>query len=395
MERIPSDNMTTLLQIILWVAVPWLLLMLLSSSLDLESKGLRIGPGVLIWRSDFFNKIYEKINRKAEIIDKFGNFSGDISLIIFLILPILLLINVIRFFSSFSSPLFVPNPISRINFELLLLIIIPLISALIIHELLHGVMATNRKVEVSGSGFAIIGVIIAFFVQMVPESLEQSKKKDRLAILSSAIVANLLLAILLIPVFSSSHVFVSPLYNHPTGALITDVFDGSPAFDAGIERGQVIVALQTFKEFQPPIEVRVASANSLIANLRNIPHGEVFVIITLNGNFSIIGINPPENSQLISGSYIGVSIYDYQQPKLGFLSPFLPYWMEQELSWMINMNLILGMFNLIPLPFTDGSKILSILLEEYKNENRKDKIMKGTYILSGILVVLNLLLTIF
>ncbi len=388
--------MVSFLQIILGISIPWIILIFVSSRKDLEPKGFLIGPGILIWRTTKFKLIYAKLSRFAGLIDKFGTISNNIVLSLFITFPILLVINIVRFFTEFASPIFVPNPITNIDLELVLIVLFPIILALVIHEFVHAIMAINHGVEIQYSGFTIIGVIVAAFVQMVPDSLKSTNRKNRMSIISSAITANLLIAIILIPILFSLHSIISPLYYDSDGAIITAIDSDGPAEIAGMFKGQVITAIIIDDADLPSKTIDINSANDLIANLRNIEHGTEFRLITLTINVTITGIQPPVGSYLISGSYIGVSLFDYRAPKLFFMGYMVPYYVKIELQWIINMNLIFGLFNLLPLPFTDGSKIFDILTE--KSRTDKDVLQKlkiSVYIISGLLISMNILLTIF
>lgn len=386
---------SALLQFVLTISVIWLILLFISSKKDLEVKGFLVAPGILIWRTSRLNTFFERLSKKRGI-GKFSEISVVAVISLFIAFPVVLFINIIRYFTDYAAPLLVANPISLFNVETVILIVIPLIIALFLHEMMHAVTAINEGVELKQTGLAIIVIFLASFVQMVPESLKKITTKGKLRIISSAIFANLLLALLVIPLLYSSSAIVSPLYHPSDGALITNVEIDGPADEAGIIRGQVIIAIRMISFDRPTEVLNVTSANSLIARLRDIEVGETFLLLLLDEELLISGVQPPKDSQLISGSYLGVSVFDYRPPRISILSPFLPYWFKIELQWIININLILGLFNLLPLPLTDGGKIYDLLMEETKIKNeRKEKLRLGVYIVVGLLVGINLLLTIF
>ena len=107
------------------------------------------------------------------------------------------------------------------------------------------------------------------------------------------------------------------------------------------------------------------------------------------------GTDPPKDAQIIAGSYIGVEVFDYRESKIGFLSPMLPFYFQEFIIWSISINLILGVFSILPLPFSDGNKILDELLNNSKIQTAtKSNLKRLAYLVSTILVVANLYYTI-
>ncbi|MCY3411196.1 MAG: site-2 protease family protein [Candidatus Heimdallarchaeota archaeon] len=389
--------MASFIQIALGIAIFWIILYYLSKQWDLSSRGIMVAPGILVWRTEIFNPYFDKITTKFKsVLNYYSEFSNTAAIVVFFAFPILLLINIIRFFLDFASPLFVPNPVKSLNLELLLLIIFPVVVALLIHELMHGMMARHLNVEVDSSGIVILGFILSTFVKLVPESIARLELKDRLKITSSAIIANLLLALILIPLLMVSSHLVTPLYHNSEGALITEVLIDTPGMEYGLARGDIITHVRILQEGLTVQTIQTDNANTLLATLRNIPAGNKFILVMLDRELIVEGVQPPLNSELIDGSYLGISIVDYRPGRLSFLSPFFPHYLTLELQWLININLIFGLFNLLPLPMTDGGFIYDLLMSKSKlDELLLTRLKKVIYVLSILLLGLNLLMTVF
>lgn len=386
----------TLLQVVLSISGFWVILSFISSRYNLIEKGLIVGPGILLWRTERLNNFYEKIANKIKRFDHLSKYVVFLVLILFFTLPIVLLINLIYGLSGFASPILVDNPLKLLNFESFILIIPPLIVALSIHEIMHGIGLSSEKVEIKQTGIAVVGFFFTTFVEKSTESYHKLKDFNKMKILTIAVFTNLILALLFVPILNHSDTWMNPMYEESSGSLITFVEEGYPGIDAGIMKGDVITGVKLIQYQFVVRSINITTSNELIAALRNIPAGDQF-LITLNGEDEVIkGVRPPSGSIQLSGSYLGLRTTDYREPKAGFLSIYIPYWFNMELKWFININLGLGLFNLLPLPFTDGKDILQILTSKSSFYGRnRDKLNKFVYAIAGILLLANLIFTIF
>ena len=215
-------------------------------------------------------------------------------------------------------------------------------------------------------------------------------------ILTLAVFTNLLLALLFVPILNHSDTLMNPFYEEKSGSMVIFVEEGYPGIDAGIVKGDIITGVKLIQYQFVVRSINITTSNELIAALRNIPAGDLF-IITINGDDEVIkGVRPPTGSIQLSGSYLGLRTTDYREPKSGIMSIYLPYWLNVELKWFININLGIGLFNLLPLPFTDGKDIFQILTSKSSFYGRnRDRLNKIVYALASILLLSNLVFTIF
>ncbi len=385
-----------LLDAILGLAVFWLILIFVSSRVNLEAKGVLIAPLVLIWQTNIFRKLFMRIaNEKTRTFWlKVGNICAFLALQLFFILPVILLVNIFLSIISKPGPILSLNPIKFLNLEIILLLIPAILFSIVIHEFLHGIMATSEGVRVEKTGIMLVLAIFTVFLQNAVSDLEKISKRARLRIVSVGVISSLLIALVFLPILAISGSLLAPLYEDASGALVVGVEPNSPAETVELKRGDVITGIKLI-EFRTIVDYfQINSSRDLITNLRKIPSGNPFILVTKSGDIQVTGKDPPKNSLLISGSDIGAHFYDYKKPKSTILSKFLPYWIELELIWLININLILGLFNILPLPFSDGKIILETLIDRFPAKI-KPVFMKSCYSISGILILLNLYVTLF
>ncbi len=386
----------TLLQVVLAISGFWVILSFISTRYNLIEKGLIVGPGILLWKTERLNKFYEKLANRIKRFDHLSKYVVFLVLILFFTLPIILLVNLIYGLSGLASPILVDNPLKLLTFESFILIIPPLIIALSIHEIMHGIGLTSEKVEIKQTGVAVVGFVFTTFVEKSSESYHKLKDFNKMKILTIAVFTNLMLALLFVPILNHSDTLMNPFYEEKSGSMVIFVEEGYPGIDAGIVKGDIITGVKLIQYQFVVRSINIDSSNELIAALRNIPAGDQF-LITINGDDELIkGVRPPSGSIQLSGSYLGLRTTDYREPKSGIMSVYFPYWLNVELKWFININLCIGLFNLLPLPFTDGKDIFQILTSKSSFYGRnKDRLNKIVYVLAGILLLANLIFTIF
>ena len=386
----------TLLQVVLSISGFWVILSFISTKYNLIEKGLIVGPGILLWKTERLNNFYERIANRIKRFDHFSKYVIFLILILFFTLPIILLVNLIYGLSGFASPILVDNPLKLLTFESFILIIPPLILALSIHAIMHGIGLTSEKVEIKQTGIAVVAFFFTTFVEKSSESYHKLKDVNKMKILTLAVFTNLLLALLFVPILNHSDTLMNPFYEEKSGSMVIFVEEGYPGIDAGIVKGDIITGVKLIQYQFVVRSINITTSNELIAALRNIPAGDLF-IITINGDDEVIkGVRPPTGSIQLSGSYLGLRTTDYREPKSGIMSIYLPYWLNVELKWFININLGIGLFNLLPLPFTDGKDIFQILTSKSSFYGRnRDRLNKIVYALASILLLSNLVFTIF
>ncbi|MFV2013815.1 MAG: site-2 protease family protein [Candidatus Heimdallarchaeota archaeon] len=387
--------MVTLLDSLVTLAAFWLIILFLSSRINFQRYNILVAPLLIIWRAErignFLTKLFHK--RFQKFWQRVGSGSAILYLAIFAITPIILLINLILVIVSEPSSLLGQNPITFID-STILIVIVPIFIALFVHEFAKMIMAAAEGAKIEKAGLMFILILFAPFVQFTSKTLKGLKRRSRIRILSIGMFANLFLAILFIPLFASQSAIVSNFYDEPNGALITSVDPNSPA-SFNLRAGDVIVGIQRVQLTRIVSSQDINSSAEFITAMRNIPSGETFVLVLQDFRITFQGSEPPKDAKIIAGSYIGVEVIDYQEPKYGFLSPMLPFYFKEFIIWSISINLILGIFSVLPLPLSDGNKILDELLDISQIQSAtKSKLKRLAYMISAVLVIANVYYTI-
>ena len=220
--------MLTTFQIVLFVLIGMLLLSYLAKVLNLQKYGIYILPVGIIFRTEFFNKILEKMGEKGK---RFWKILYDIGKILTAIITLGLLgfFIVNPFLIIFNSPaglgfqLLIPGV--TIDFKMALLFILPILLVLIPHEIAHAVMAHREGIKVKSSGIFIVLVFFGGFVELVREQVEKANLKSKIRVLLNGSAINAVFSVFFVALYLLSPLIVSIFFIVPSGALITIIYD--------------------------------------------------------------------------------------------------------------------------------------------------------------------------
>ncbi len=396
------------------LAVFWAALLALNKWLDLEEKGAEIGPGMMLWRTNWGIELLDKIagisKRSWLVFGIAGAFIG-----VFLMIKIFLFL----FKSTFSI-------ISSLTAEgvsgaassaggvapIIPGITTPLVSGLIaigvlviVHELSHGVVARRANMEVESTGFGILAFLPLAFVEPDEEELESASFSDKLQVFAAGSFSNIIVATL-------CFILILLLVNPLSGLFVYEVVENTPAEGTlrpgmkltGIGYGYgSIENIQDYSDFDGFLE-NTRPGESIVINTAEEGSFNLTLGHREDENIGYIGIFPvwsdsrgEELSRFTSSLF---SLWEPPSPSnlfRGIMLPnnyslefYVPGFVLTALAWIFVFNLGVGMFNLLPLLPLDGGKILSTLLERVSSKSVSKYL---TWTISGIslfLILLNL-----
>lgn len=383
--------MVTILDGLIYLAIFWLVLLYLSSRINFQRFNLLIAPLIIVWRTERFIGLIKKISgsRFQKFWRKIGDGSSIIYITLFAVLPIVLLINIFKALLGNPSAILGENPINFIDSSVLI-IILPIFFALFVHEFAKLIMALAEDAEIEKVGLMVVVAIIAPFVQLANKSVKKLKRRPRIRILTIGMFANLILAMMFIPMLTNQDRIVSIFYDEPSGAMIIGLDTNSPA-SFSLQRGDVIIGIQRTQLNTIISSQEINSSAQFVSAMRVIPPGESFILVLQTFKLTLKGDLPPPDAQITLGSYIGIEVYDYRESKYDFLSPLTPFYFEEFIIWSISINLILGLFNVLPIPFSDGEKLLDELIDGFQiKKAERANLKRLAFSISILLLVMNI-----
>jgi membrane-associated protease RseP (regulator of RpoE activity) len=267
------------------------------------------------------------------------------------------------------------------SYNFFLMILIPLIIAVIVHELAHGIAARADKVPVKSSGIFAFLIFFGAFVEPDEEYVKtKATRTQRARLYGAGSGANLTVALVAL-VFAT--LIVVPV---PSGVLIQGVVPGSSA-DGNLVSGMIITGMNG-----TPIH----TSQDLQLFMSNTQPGD-FLIFTVDSGLNIsfnVGANPYNESV----AYIGIFLSTYVPLVYPFnlLSSLQQVQLQEALFWFFTIMLSLGILNLLPIPPLDGDRLWKELIDRTISLERGigRALLWGLRITALTILVVNVILTI-
>ncbi len=248
---------------------------------------------------------------------------------------------------------------------------------LVVHELSHGIVASNEGFEINSVGWIVLGIIPGAFVepkgeQMLPdedhlssERIEEEKEAEsggmwdqgdwisRLKVLAAGSWANYITA----GVFILIALGLSSAVTQP-GSVIYAVEPGFPANNSGMDNGTMYAINGQ----------RINTVDDVRSISDSIKVGDNVTIWSSEGNFTLQATEKED----FDGGYIGIRFGETTKVK----SALEPY--EEFLQWLLSLlftvsalNIGIGLFNMVPAKPLDGGHMVDTLLERFAPNQKK------------------------
>ncbi len=373
-------------QVLLLIFVIYILVYIIAQALGIDKlreKGVEAGtPFFIMWKTERLNAFLTRMGKKfptaffnAGIVVAFGGMIAGFWLFGE---------NLLRFF-------FVPEtaggvvpiiPGVTIQGPQLFYLLIGLAITLITHEFAHGLASSKDDIPIKGSGLVFFLVLFGGFVEPDEDVFEvEASPQARMRLLAAGSYVNLIWAFFFFLLLVSAGPILSLGYNSPSGAYIYDVAADSAAF-GNIGIGDVIIGLN---------DTDINSWNDVSLFMMDSLSNNTLTVHTLNDSFNItLGMNDANHTK----GYIGIYGADYMEPKLDFMDPMFPFHYQMTLQWTFLILFSVALFNLLPIPFLDGDKLLSNALGlRIKDEKKLKYIMYTARIIAFLIVILSIVLT--
>jgi len=246
--------------------------------------------------------------------------------------------------------------------------VVSIAIAAIVHELMHGLVATGLGVKVRSAGLALLAIIPAAYVDPDEEEMKLLPPKSRAKIVSAGSLGNYITAGFFLLFLVS---FFGLLVSQPSGVLVESVVGGAPAEVAGLKAPCVILYLNN---------TRVRTIHQLYTYLSATKPGDLLLLRTTRGDFLVkLGKHP----NLPDRGFIGIVIspYDYYSPTIKALDKASLHWLWHKLEiysiWILAINVGIALVNSLPIPPLDGWLLMDCLTEALQSKSpRKGKAVK-------------------
>ena len=257
-----------------------------------------------------------------------------------------------------------------------LYIIVAIGIGILLHELAHGAVSSRYGIRIkSGGAFALLFLAFGGFVEIDEEELRNRSLLVRLAVYSSGVFMNIVLAyiaVALVGLASLSPVLTRDLL----GTTIVYVVNST---DAALKSGYVITAVnnQPVASVYSLISILSSTSSSKVTlTLFNPANGEVFneVLSTRNLSMALLGY-----------SALYISPWDIVVESRSFYN---------LMFWIYTLNLTLALLNAFPAYPLDGGQFLDALLSKViRDQALRGKVMIAVSVVLWSLIGLTLYYT--
>lgn len=374
--------------------LPWLLILLawmiiigLASVFKLEKYGIEVGPFMLFARTQRFNNLIDRIGRWHPRAWRYiWSFFIGVAFFFSLYGFYFLGSNVYEFIKALLGQPAAPGPVAPLipgvtmSFNFFLMILIPLIVAIVVHELAHGIAARADNIPLESSGLFLFLIFFGAFVEPDEDFVKiKSTRRQRSRLYASGSGANLIVAAIALVLLLF---IVIPV---PSGALINSVVPGSPA-DGVLAPGMVIMGMN---------ETTIQTSQDLSLFMQNANPGDLVIFTVQGGTIPLVVGTNPSNASL---AYIGIYLRSYYPLVYPFslLGPTIGTQFYEGLGWFFTITLSLAIINLLPIPPLDGDRLWKDLIDHTISLERRSgqALLWALRITALALLALNIIFTV-
>ncbi len=344
------------LMLLIALSVFWLVIAVLHRIFRLDRFGVEIKPYLmLMWRTKRFNEFIGKLASRLAAFWRVFFTVGCFLAVGELMFTLKFLAS--NFATSLTgggiSPVVPLIPGVTISVNALPYFVISAVIVFCLHELAHGIAAVVEGVKLKSIGVIFFILVVGGFAELDDESVARAERLSRMRLLSAGSTVNLLFGILAVLMIANFALVISPAFQPSQGVVVLDVLSGTPAEKAGLQVGDVILAING---------VRIHDVLSFHQFMSGAPANSTLILSLLRGDVVVKSSFHPLNS---SRAFLGVRTFDYFPPKAwaSALTYMFPWHLYNFLSWFEVLSISAALINMLPIPFLDGNGFFEALLQ--------------------------------
>lgn len=384
----------------------WVFIYLIDRFYDLESRGISLSPGFIMWRTETGVGFLDRVSKKfKKFWSGYGVLCAALGIIVMLVFFYVFALGTIEGTFRLLTPAEdlqipsgakkVPVPIPGVNIPFLLGII-SLGTALLIHEPAHGILFRRLKFKIKSVGLAIfLFVIPGAFVEEDEEEFEKASPWERIRAASAGPVSNIFLGVLC---FGLVMILVNPL----PGLYISEVVPNSAAENAGLTPGAQLSSVngteidnyEMFDNFmggtKPGQSLTIETdENQYFVTLGEHPSENIgyLGVRTTWSYFGWADVNPMVLPSVALFEVIGHPVIN----KYAYRS-LVPWDFIRVLKWIFALNILVGIFNLLPLKPLDGGHVIEGISEKFTSKSKAKTFTKVISFVTLVFIILNFLI---
>ena len=249
--------------------------------------------------------------------------------------------------------------------------LIALVLLMVVHEFGHGILARVDGVRIKSIGVILAAILPGAFVELNEEDVEKAKRSVKLRIYAAGSIFNIALAgiaLSVVLILSSSFI---PYAFQPDGLTITSITPNGPA-EGVLKEGMIVTNINGY-----PVNNRTDYTDLILDKTKP---GDKLTYITDQGTYTITSTGQPNNASITypgTRSETHLVVKPDVSDNYGETLPWFLYYLSDVGYWVFALNLVVALFNLLPLKPLDGGIILEELLGYKLSEEMVGKIVSS------------------
>jgi membrane-associated protease RseP (regulator of RpoE activity) len=389
--------MSVLWWVLLFIGALWAGILLIDRYYNLKKRGFEVAPGLIMWRTKRGLKFIDRIaksHRRGWLT--FGTMAAVVGTALMVFIFSMMVLNIIFILSQPTEApagvrLALPGIVPGLS---VLAWLIAIGTLVVVHEFAHGFVLRAQNLETKSVGGLLLLAIPGAFVEPDEKQLKKAPILKRLRVFGAGSFANVLFALLC---FGILLLLVVP----KPGIHIKDTIENYPAENM-LEPGTHILAIDN-----TPME----TYNVFSDFMDNTKPGQIIELSTNKGDFSVELAEDPDNE---NSGYLGVKVLSITAtPRSKFINPIfflaaamseiwgrpvfhsyvydslVPWAVIDIIKWMFVLNLLIGLFNLLPAVPLDGGYILQGIVERRASKKTAKRVAYAFSIVVLALIIMN------
>jgi membrane-associated protease RseP (regulator of RpoE activity) len=392
---------------LLFLVALWLLLAFANRRYDLKKRGVTIEPGVVMWRTKRGLKFIDRI---AKISEGGWRAFGSVAAAAGIFFMVTTFIGVAVYaMIVLQAPEAVPAGVRFAIPGITIPLWAPLVAIatlLVVHETAHGILLRAQKLQTKSVGGLLLVAIPGAFVEPDEKQLNRSPVPKRLRVFGAGSFANILFAFACVGLIL---LFLTPR----PGVYISGIVENSPAEnvllpgDRLLQMGNIVddvvtdvVTINDYQDFSNFMEGTQKNDNVTVWIERG-GQEENFRISLIKhprenkGFLGVATVSATPRSNFANPFFtIFVAVEEFRRPQVVFhpyaYDAYVPWSVIELLKWMFILNLLIGLFNLLPAKPLDGGYMVAGLVEWKTSAKTGNRVARALSILVLVLLIVNI-----
>ncbi len=240
-----------------------------------------------------------------------------------------------------------------------------------VHEFGHAILARLHDIQVDSTGPAFLSLIIPLipmaFVEPNEDKMKAASKRKQLSVIAAGPMFNIVAGFLFLLILS---VFIIPFtlnIEEYQGLEVWEI-DNEELISQGLTEGEILI--QAYDPTEGGGDIYPLKNNAELFNFLSLfgPGDRVGICTKSKCYTSTLIVNPGDPTTAFIGITVIENIGTKESiiQKYGSILPTSLLWLKGLFSWLVILNIGIGLFNILPIGMIDEGQLFKVLLKDKK-----------------------------